>query len=194
VVEASGLGGSFGLSFGAQPFANLASGYRVGGELGIQFSNHFAFVGDVSYAFQTYSYEYVSAYGSYSSSTKSETTYSTVPLCGSLVFIAPVGEKMSARIGAGVGYYLIKSHYVRARKNSYGGTDNKDETDEIKGIAPHVSLGLEVTVSKNARIFGQARYSVGKGMTESRNTYSTSKSEVPIGGPQIMIGMRVFFK
>jgi hypothetical protein len=188
--NAAGKGFNLGMNFGGIPIAGTFNGYSIGGEIGFQFSERVAFTCEVGYGYQSYSYESSGEYYSYSD----EVILSTVPISGSLVFITPIGEKFSARIGAGLGYYLIKINEISRESSTYYGSESREETKDINGIAPHVSFGIETAISKYASIYGEVKYSVGKAVLEEDNTYGSSKSDLLFGGPQVKIGLRFYFK
>jgi len=192
--DAAGRGLNLGLNFGGMPIVGGYNGYSFGGEIGLQFSERVALVGEIAYGYQSYSHESSSQYYEEIYSYSSEMTLSTVPISGSLVFITPIGEKLSARIGVGLGHYSIKIHETWRDSDPYYGTETEEETEKVNGIAPHISLGIETAISKYASLYGEVKYSVGKAVLEKENSYGTSKSDLQFGGPQARIGFRFYFK
>ena len=96
----------FGLDVGGVPITPDVTGYRIGGGIGVKVSTHWGFIAEFGYAVNTSEKEYVRNQWSY------RTSYSSIPLSGSIVFITPVTEGFSAHIGLGFGYYYISKGRV----------------------------------------------------------------------------------
>ena len=158
---AAGKGFYLGMNFGGMPIAGTFNGYGVGGEIGFQFSERVAIMGEVEYGYQSYSHESSGEYYSY----HDEMNLSTVPISGSLVFITPIGEKFSARIGAGLGYYSIKIKQTSRESNAYYGSESEVETQisaeaiyrgsSASGTQP-TNLTLSETPRDSANFFNSA--------------------------------------
>jgi len=193
----SGVGMSLGLNVGGFPFFYGTNSLNYGGELGIQFLQRIAFRAEISFATVTSSYEneYVGTY--FSSSYTDKTTYSAVPISGTLLYKAPINPYLSANVGAGFGYYpiSIKEEWTEEYTSSYGlysDSDSDSETENFDGFAPHFSAGLELFLSGHFVVFGDIRHIVGKTKYEDRDGGSFYSSDVHFGGTSVRIGIRFY--
>lgn len=188
----TGKGFYLGVGVGAFPVW-IYNSYHVSGEIGFRFSKRIGIAADVGYGSISsyYESEYTNEYYPYSSS--STMTYRSTPISGSLIISTPVGENFMGYIGIGLGYYKIKLIEKSTHQNSYNGTTSDTDEYESKGLAPHISFGIEFAVSRQTTIFGDLKHIVGQSESEQTrdNYYSMEKN--PLGGSVARIGFRVYF-
>lgn len=181
----------FGISAGAFPIFWAFNSYRFGAEIGYR-TGRIAFITEVAYGHTTSEYESRSDYEYYSYSSSSKTTYTSIPISGSLLYITPLSESFSAYVGVGFGYYTIKVKEKSSSQNTYYSSTYTDE-EEAKGFAPHVSLGLESSIAKGISIFGEVKQIVGKAESEKKEGNYYKKENFPFGGPEVRVGFRFHF-
>jgi opacity protein-like surface antigen len=160
-------------------------------KLVINLTERIGIVGEFAYGYATHSYGYKDNYG-YSFSKK--TTYSSVPINASLLFITPVGKRFSTYIGLGIGYYLIKVKEDWIGKSTLYGTKSDTETDRMNGFAPHINVGIETAVSMRIVIFGEVKQIVGKTKFKETDEDGYSERDVHFKGPEVKIDIRFYFK
>ena len=120
-------------------------------------------------------------------------TYRSTPISGSLTISTPVGDKFIGYVGIGLGYYKLKLIEKSTYQNSYNGLTTDTDELESKGLAPHISLGIEFAVSRQTAIFGDLKHVVGQSKSErTREDYRTME-KTPMGGSVARIGFRVYF-
>jgi opacity protein-like surface antigen len=182
LAEDSGRGVSIGVNIGSFPIARTLDSYRLGVEFGFQFTETVGIKGETAYAFTSSSYETKTV----ASSLSGKTIYTCIPVSASLLFSTPVGEKFSAFIGIGLG------HYSTTTKEYQDGSET--DTDKIKGFAPHVSIGIESAVSSRIAVIGEVKQIVGKAKWRDTEGIYSMEGDVHIGGTELKIGVRLYFK
>ncbi|UCC38993.1 MAG: outer membrane beta-barrel protein, partial [Candidatus Aminicenantes bacterium] len=140
----SGKGLSLGVNVGAFPIVYYYKAYRIGGEIGYQFTERIGIMGEFAYASTTDSYESRSS----SSSSSDKITYSAVPISVTLLFITPVTKRFSPYVGLGVGHYSITIKDEWTYQSSLYGSDSETWTEKIKSFAPHLAVGVEFEIFK----------------------------------------------
>jgi len=184
-------GGHFGISAGAFPIFWGFNAYRAGAEIGYR-TERIAFVAEVAYGHTSSESESREDYGYYSYFYSTKTTFTSVPVSASLLYIAQLSENFSATVGVGLGYYKIKmKEKTTYQYDSYSETYTDEE--ETKGYAPHVSLGIESSISRGLSIFGEVKQIVGKLKSEEKEAGYSIKEIYPFGGPEIRVGFRFHF-
>jgi len=141
-----------GFDVGGCPITPDVNGYRFGGGIGVQVSKRVGFIAEFGYAFNT-----SNRVRHYRQPENMTTTFSSVPLSGSIVLITPVTEGFSAHIGLGLGYYLMKIRDEYFYNDTSSGYETKSQ-----GLAPHVSLGFEAEVIKRITIYASVKEIIGK--------------------------------
>lgn len=182
-----------GVSIGTFPFVPAFNSYRVGGEIGYQFTDRVGINMEFGYGYITSNYESDEQSQYFQSSYSRETTYSAVPISGSLLFTTPVGNGFTAYVGIGLGYYTIKIKNDWTRESSYSGTTSDTAEEEAKGFAPHINIGIESAISKRITIFGELKHIVGKIESEETENGYHRKERFPFGGTEARIGFRFYF-
>ena len=188
----TGKGFYLGVGVGSFPVW-IFNSYYVSGEIGYRFSKRVGIVADVGYGSISSYHESRSSSIYYPYSRSNTSTYNSFPISGSLIISAPVGDNFLGYVGLGLGYYKTKMKDESTYQNSYNGTNSRTEESESKGLAPHVSFGIEFAVSKMITIFGELKHIVG--LTESEETEEQyySKDRNPFGGSVAKIGFRIYF-
>ncbi len=182
LAENSERGASIGVNIGSFPIARTLDSYRLGVEFGFQFTERIGIKGETAYAFTSSSYEAKSAV----SSTSGKTTHACIPVSASLLFSTPVSEKFSAFMGIGLGYYFTTI------KEYQDGSET--DTDKIKGFAPHISIGIESAVSSKIAFIGEVKQIVGKLKWKDKEGLYSMEGDVHIGGTELKIGIKLYFK
>jgi hypothetical protein len=172
-----------GLDIGGVPITPDVIGYRIGGGIGVKLSKRLGFIAEFGYAVNRSEKERVR------NSWRERTTFSSIPLSGSIVLITPVTEGFSAHIGLGVGYYFMK---IKEERRYYSTTSEyKTKSD---GIAPHVSLAIEAKVGKRTTICASVKEIIGKTRWYGLyNLFGAESKQIHFSGPEIKIGLRYYF-
>jgi hypothetical protein len=84
-------------------------------------------------------------------------------------------------LGGGLGYYLI--------------TVKWNETIKIKGLAPHLNIGMELRILKRGAIFGELKKVFGpKWLKEIEEYDDPWEKNVHFRRPELIVGIRFYFK
>jgi len=167
-----------GIKIGTHPIFTYFKSYSFGAEAGYQITDHLSILGEFAYGKATNfepgplglpTWPYWDA------------TYSCIPIRASLLKSLIKAKTFSIYLGGGLGYYLIT---VKWR-----------ETIKIKGLAPHVNIGMELRILKRGAIFGELKKVFGpKWLKEIEEYDSPWGGRVHFRRPELIIGIRFYFK
>ncbi len=167
-----------GIKIGTHPIFTYFESYSFGGEVGYKFTNDISILGEFAYGKATNMGrgslgEPVWPYW--------RATYSCIPIRASLLKSLIKAKTFSIYLGGGLGYYLI--------------TVKWDETTKIKGLAPHVNIGMELRILKRGAIFGELKKVFGpKWLKEIEEYDDPWEKNVHFRRPELIIGIRFYFK
>ena len=169
-----------GIKIGTHPIFTYFKSYSFGGEAGYQLTDHLSILGEFAYGKATNwdpgplgvpVWPYWRA------------TYSCIPIRASLLQSLIKAKTFSIYLGGGLGYYLIT---VKCQWN---------ETIKIKGLAPHVNIGMELRILKRGAIFGELKKVFGpKWLKEIEEYDDPWEKNVHFRRPELIIGIRFYFK
>ena len=171
-------GFSLGIKMGTFPISSHFKSSCYGGEVGFQLTNYISILGEFAYGIAENfnpgplgapDWPYWDA------------TYSCIPIRASLLKSLIKAKTFSIYFGGGLGYYLI--------------TVKWDETTKIKGLAPHVNIGMELRILKWEAIFVELKKVFGpKWLKEIEEYDSPWGKNVHFRRPELIIGIRFYFE
>lgn len=167
-----------GIKIGTHPIFTYFKSYSFGGEAGYQLTNNISILGEFAYGKATNwghgplgepVWPYWGA------------TYSCIPIRASVLRSIIKAKTFSIYLGGGLGYYLI--------------TVKWNETTKIKGLAPHVNIGMDLMVLKRVAIFGELKKVFGPEWLREIERYDDPwEQNVHFRRPELIIGIRFYFK
>ena len=171
-------GFSLGIKIGTHPIFSHFKSYSFGGEVGYQISNYISILGEFAYGKATNWGDGplgISVWPYWGA------TYSCIPIRATLLHSLIKAKTFSIYLGGGLGYYLI--------------TVKWNETIKIKGLAPHVNIGMELRILKRGAIFGELKKVFGpKWLKEIEEYDDPWEKNVHFRRPELIIGIRFYFK
>jgi hypothetical protein len=178
-------GFSLGIKIGTFPIVTFFNSYHFGGEVGYQLTNSVSIIGEFAYGKATNSWREGTLYLGYRFY---NATYSCIPIRASLLLPLIKIKTFSIYWGPGLGYYFItiKTHEeIR----------NLTETTKIKGLAPHLNIGVELRVLKRVAIFGELKRIFGPEWLREIEAYGDSYyKNVHFRRPELITGIRFYFQ
>ena len=173
-----------GIKIGTFPIVSFFNSYRFGGEVGYQFTNSVSIIGEFAYGEVTNSWPGAD----YWVGDIFNATYSCIPIRASLLLPLIKVKTFSIYWGPGLGYYFITI-------KTYELIRNLTETTKIKGLAPHLNIGVELRVLKRVAIFGELKYVFGSERLREIEAYADSYyKNVHFRRPELITGIRFYFK
>jgi hypothetical protein len=185
LLAAPTKGFSLGIKIGTFPIVTFFNSYHFGGEVGYQLTNSVSIIGEFAYGEATNSWHT----GSVGSGHRFyDATYSCIPIRASLLLPLIKVKTFLIYWGLGLGYYFITI-------KTYEEIRNLTETTKIKGLAPHLNIGMELRVLKRVAIFGELKYVFGSERLREIEAYADSYyKNVHFRRPELITGIRFYFQ
>lgn len=183
----SGRRAYFGVNFGTFPLVSFFDLYRLGGEVGYQFTERTGIIGEFAYGHTN------SSYGPWGNRRLSgKIKYGCIQINVSLIYIVPLRKRLTHYVGLGLGLYSIKikENWTDFPMIPPYEPSSGTITKKIMGFAPHFNFGIEFAVSNRITVFSEGKLIYA--LSELKEIPGLSdEGEVHFSRTKVKIGVRL---
>ncbi len=183
----SGRKAYLGVNFGTFPLEPFFDQYRLGGEVGYQFTKRTGIMGEFDYGSTN------SSYGPWGISQRSGIIkYDVIQINVSLIHIVPLSKRLSIYGGLGLGLYSIKTtdDWTDSPPLPWEPFRSGTSINNIIGFAPHFNFGIEFAILNQITVFSEVKQIYKTSELKEIYGYS-NEEEVHFRRTKIKIGLRL---